>query len=729
MPPPELDQGGSQPAPDSPRLRRRPAVPLPANVTALFCGAEEPLSPHGIAEHFYRTRRPTGPQILPEAPALPSRRHDPESPRTQSNGCGARVHDAVRAREAGWFGWGAGRAGTVIPLDAAYFDASALVALQLDNGNAGLLPCGCAVSGVGCAVCGNALGARQSYCSTHARLGHTGEVSLFFLASTVTPSPASSNAASSSTTSPPTTLPSHAPWHITAGPEDPDGIVWSPDDTLWAQRDARWTHALSTYPTSSIPPGNVPFIPPSYPPSPTPSPPSSPPRVVLDWGVPASPVFAPSTAESTSRAQGGEGAAGPHGAEGTRVHRPLRRRTLRRPASVERHFGAGLVEGRGAPLGTETEASAGAPARVLTGDGDDADDAGPATWNVLQSQTWISEGGDYGRAWRLRTSSDADVASTSATLAAEGGHGDDGEGDAATRAEFRETWGLVLRRGDRSDQRDQTTDVANLAAAASLPAPPSTTLPAPHARARRLAALGTRIAALDAAAADVRRTITVLGEGGRGEHAAQEVSAAEGAGASGVRERLSARGAATTTFSAPTPRSSAPPAPAPTLPSPPTTPTPTTPLIITPSPAFLRALYSEQTALLARVSALSAELDSLGVSVASASAGSTTAGASTADARERAWASTIEARDRADRNAIQLARVRAFLERLIASRGAADGDTEREVFRVGGRGLREGAGRVDATVDTPAPAPGGVGDAAADEEDKRPQRRRTIFER
>ncbi|KAJ7436673.1 hypothetical protein B0H11DRAFT_2045228 [Mycena galericulata] len=93
----------------------------------------------------------------------------PPPPRTKSrsNGCGALLHSAVSImpRTRFWYGWQEGMASTVVPLDTSYFPSELAESLNLKDG--GSSPCGCGSTGVGCAVCGNALGKRQRYCITH----------------------------------------------------------------------------------------------------------------------------------------------------------------------------------------------------------------------------------------------------------------------------------------------------------------------------------------------------------------------------------------------------------------------------------------------------------------------------------------------------------------------------------------------------------------------------------
>ncbi|KAJ7142865.1 hypothetical protein C8R44DRAFT_924576 [Mycena epipterygia] len=162
------------------RLRRRPAVavharPYPTNAndsappTALICGAapkdEAPANP--ADDDWWDARRPAQIPFLPQ----PLDNEPPPSrarPRgAGSTGCGAPVHAGARPARAGtrWVGGADGARDTVVEMEARYFaraDAGAL-GLGRDEG------CGCVVEGVGCAVCGNALGARHTPCRVHTR--------------------------------------------------------------------------------------------------------------------------------------------------------------------------------------------------------------------------------------------------------------------------------------------------------------------------------------------------------------------------------------------------------------------------------------------------------------------------------------------------------------------------------------------------------------------------------
>ncbi|KAJ7897915.1 hypothetical protein B0H14DRAFT_3853157 [Mycena olivaceomarginata] len=84
-----------------------------------------------------------------------------------------------------WYGWTKDVAPTVVPLETCYF--TSVVGKFLGLADAGSKHCGCAVGGVGCAVCGNPLGTLQTVCATRAITAKR-DVYLF-LASAVSPAP------------------------------------------------------------------------------------------------------------------------------------------------------------------------------------------------------------------------------------------------------------------------------------------------------------------------------------------------------------------------------------------------------------------------------------------------------------------------------------------------------------------------------------------------------------
>ncbi|KAJ7479371.1 hypothetical protein B0H11DRAFT_1274780 [Mycena galericulata] len=178
------------------RLRRRPAVAVHVRPdqdsvppVALFCGAEQQEELPTEEDDWWDAHRPAQIPFLPmplddTPPPRPRKR-----PRT-SNGCGARVHAAAHPARAGgrWIGFPEGVAGTVIPLETQYFPSLDSAALGLGR-SAGCRAC--TVEGVGCAVCGNPLGALQTPCRAHrtstARPNSMGQRHYIFLPCAVSP--------------------------------------------------------------------------------------------------------------------------------------------------------------------------------------------------------------------------------------------------------------------------------------------------------------------------------------------------------------------------------------------------------------------------------------------------------------------------------------------------------------------------------------------------------------
>ncbi|KAJ6492052.1 hypothetical protein C8R45DRAFT_191259 [Mycena sanguinolenta] len=122
----------------------------------LSCGAEDPLG------EILQDEKPIQPQILPiplDPPALAPKK------RKRSNGCGTRVHFvAVVSPKNMWRAaevWNL-KEKLIVPLEDRYFSAADAKLLSL-----GWKPCGCVRSGVGCAVCGNPLGALFTPCPQH----------------------------------------------------------------------------------------------------------------------------------------------------------------------------------------------------------------------------------------------------------------------------------------------------------------------------------------------------------------------------------------------------------------------------------------------------------------------------------------------------------------------------------------------------------------------------------
>ncbi|KAJ6492101.1 hypothetical protein C8R45DRAFT_990399 [Mycena sanguinolenta] len=191
---------------ESSRTSRRSSVVLSPLLTGrpltIFCGAHEPIISENILESDYDEHRPGVVQILPETLSITPRVYK-EARTTRSNGCGARLHGAVslsrrsqsRTTNQCWYGEERDVAATVLPLERIYFPQTLWEALDLQD-NIGTAACGCKMNGVGCAVCGNPLGAVQTYCSTHSFRGSTAPrkgSTYVFASSAVTPAPQAPN--------------------------------------------------------------------------------------------------------------------------------------------------------------------------------------------------------------------------------------------------------------------------------------------------------------------------------------------------------------------------------------------------------------------------------------------------------------------------------------------------------------------------------------------------------
>ncbi|KAJ7090742.1 hypothetical protein B0H15DRAFT_930247 [Mycena belliarum] len=164
------------------RPRGAPGAPCKSSPAAIriTCGvpAAPPRAPPP-SESPYPALLPT-PYAVPILPLpLTPPAAAPAGAAARSTGCGAVVHSGARPGSTHWTA-SAGRgaaARTVVPLPPAYLSAA-------QNESLGGVPrtdeCGCVTLGVGCAVCGNALGTHTTPCARH-RVAYT------FLASAVSP--------------------------------------------------------------------------------------------------------------------------------------------------------------------------------------------------------------------------------------------------------------------------------------------------------------------------------------------------------------------------------------------------------------------------------------------------------------------------------------------------------------------------------------------------------------
>ncbi|KAG9317927.1 hypothetical protein JVU11DRAFT_2160 [Chiua virens] len=124
----------------------------------LYCGGEEPSS--SLMQHaslYTRSPLPSYPPLLSDFGPL---RRD--GPLNRTNGCGAVIHLRASRRDGSsvWVGKDEATS-AVVPMDASYFERSAVVRMVHSA-------CGCIREGIGCAICGNTLGTRYKPCQAAA---------------------------------------------------------------------------------------------------------------------------------------------------------------------------------------------------------------------------------------------------------------------------------------------------------------------------------------------------------------------------------------------------------------------------------------------------------------------------------------------------------------------------------------------------------------------------------
>ncbi|KAJ7917343.1 hypothetical protein B0H13DRAFT_2269527 [Mycena leptocephala] len=139
--------------PSSRRRRRvtRQLTHQDASRVVLFCGADQPRN---YAD--FDARRPWRVQMLPEDVDVPE-----PSPQ-RSNGCGAKVHASAMPKPTLWLGAQSSGTAAVVSLEQQYVPEH--LKLTMDSKTE---VCGCTRSPVGCAVCGNPLGALTVFCGNH----------------------------------------------------------------------------------------------------------------------------------------------------------------------------------------------------------------------------------------------------------------------------------------------------------------------------------------------------------------------------------------------------------------------------------------------------------------------------------------------------------------------------------------------------------------------------------
>ncbi|KAJ6522241.1 hypothetical protein B0H10DRAFT_2027924 [Mycena sp. CBHHK59/15] len=101
----------------------------------------------------------------------------------KSNGCGTQIHiqSTPNQDRSSWTALRVGVTSVVIPLDAEYF-------LDPISVRIGQQMCGCQITGVGCRICGNALGVLTVHCQAHNPPKHARGKALYsFFPSAVSP--------------------------------------------------------------------------------------------------------------------------------------------------------------------------------------------------------------------------------------------------------------------------------------------------------------------------------------------------------------------------------------------------------------------------------------------------------------------------------------------------------------------------------------------------------------
>ncbi|KAJ6609527.1 hypothetical protein B0H10DRAFT_2438488 [Mycena sp. CBHHK59/15] len=130
----------------------------PSRSVAVYCGADQPLNYDELVLEWDGRlgRAQMLPMPLESAPPPPKRQR-------KSNGCGALVHPAAAASQSRvWRAAEVKGSRVIVPLEDRYFTDDMRSTLLLSEQN-----CGCSRKGVGCSVCGNALGALFIPCTTH----------------------------------------------------------------------------------------------------------------------------------------------------------------------------------------------------------------------------------------------------------------------------------------------------------------------------------------------------------------------------------------------------------------------------------------------------------------------------------------------------------------------------------------------------------------------------------
>ncbi|KAJ6504917.1 hypothetical protein DFH09DRAFT_1439637 [Mycena vulgaris] len=161
----------AEPSMDPPERTTRASV-FDTPPVVLFCGAPQPLTAADLdAHHPWRVQMLPidykNSQSLPKRQKIARKSLDPPTEaaaKMKSNGCGARVHAGAVPKRGGsmWRGSQKGMADIVLALEDKYIPATMRSVIKSRSEG-----CGCLRSPVGCAVCGNPLGAFIMHCTVH----------------------------------------------------------------------------------------------------------------------------------------------------------------------------------------------------------------------------------------------------------------------------------------------------------------------------------------------------------------------------------------------------------------------------------------------------------------------------------------------------------------------------------------------------------------------------------
>ncbi|KAJ7662703.1 hypothetical protein DFH06DRAFT_1190656 [Mycena polygramma] len=184
--PPTRSARAARPAQSRARVPAQPRASVDVEREILYCGSVQPFNSQQFVEPHRRWDALSA-SLLAQNSVEPR-----QQMALQSNGCGAQVHVGAVPEIRLWSASAQGVAGTVTTLDGQYVTPQAGAIL----GRPGREGCGCESGYVGCAICGNHLGALFTPCSTHTSSSYALSAVYTFLPSAVSPPIPSSDSSS-----------------------------------------------------------------------------------------------------------------------------------------------------------------------------------------------------------------------------------------------------------------------------------------------------------------------------------------------------------------------------------------------------------------------------------------------------------------------------------------------------------------------------------------------------